>query len=312
MANAFATPDVIAQRALASLINQSVMLPLVYRDVESDFARAKVGDTVNVRKPAVFEAKPFNRASGIEIQDITETTVPVVLDQFWDVSFAITAEQFALEVDQLQERVINPAMEAMALAVDLSILSLCDDITNEVGQGPNGTPPSAHTYNDPKVLIDAGKVLNDYAVPQAGRNAVVGTQGQADWLATDTLVNAGAAGDTLALRQASLGAALFGFRPYWTQNIKGPAAGSIPEPGDSLTEVGVAFHPTAFAFASAPQELAPGATGSVQDFRGLSLRVTWDYEQRAKQTIFSVDLLWGVKTLDANRAVLIKGADEES
>ena len=43
--------------------------------------------------------------------------------------------------------------------------------------------------------------------------------------------------------------------------------------------------------------------------RGFGLRVVVDYDMDKKQDVVSVDCLYGVKTIDPNRAVLIKGAD---
>ena len=45
MANTFATPDTIARMALATLYNDSIMLPLVSRDFDGDFTAAQ-GDQI--------------------------------------------------------------------------------------------------------------------------------------------------------------------------------------------------------------------------------------------------------------------------
>jgi len=308
MVNTFVTPDVIARQALVSLREQLVMQQLVYTDITSDFASARVGDTVNVRKPAVFTSKKFDRAAGIEIQDATESKVPVKLDQFDTVDFEVTSEDFMLEIDDLDERLITPAAFAIATGVDQQILTLRNDITQEVGVVTAGDPFRGREYSDPRVLIGAGGVLNAAKVPTTERRAVIGVGTHASWLDTDDLQHAEKSGSTEALREAYLGRRLSGFDPYWTQNIAGPAA--VPAVGDPTTEVGVAFHRTAFAFASAPMAVPPGANGAVETRDGLSIRVTWDYSMDRKATVFSLDILYGVKTLDKNRAVLIKGADK--
>lgn len=309
MANTFVTPDVIARQALVSLREQLVMQQLVYTDITSDFANARVGDTVNVRKPAVFESKKFDRANGIEIQDATESKVPVKLDQFDTVDFEVTSEDFMLEIDDLDDRLITPAAFAIATGVDQQILTLRDDITQEVGTVVDGDPFRTRGYDNPRVLIGAGGVLNAAKVPTTERRAVIGVGTHAAWLDTDDLQHVEKSGTTEALREAYLGRRLSGFDPYWTQNIAG-AAGT-PAAGQPTTEVGLAFHRTAFAFASAPMALPPGAQGAVESRDGLAIRVTWDYSMDRKATVFSLDILYGVKTLDAARAVLIKGADAE-
>lgn len=107
-------------------------------------------------------------------------------------------------------------------------------------------------------------------------------------------------GSTEALRKASLGNDLAGFGVYYTNNIK--SAGTFSQ---YKNEQGIAFHESAIAFASAPMQAAPGADSHVETFEGVSLRVTMDYDVVKKQTIVSVDTLFGVKLIDPDRAVLL-------
>lgn len=301
MANDFLTPDIIAKAALASLSETLVMKPLIYTDLTSEFTSAKVGDTVNVRKPAVFEAKTFNRANGIEIQDINEGSIPVKLDKFKDVSFSVTSEDLALEIADFDTQVLTPAMQALAVGVDSAILDLRKDITQSVGSA------AGFEYNKPEALIDAGRILDHNRLPVEDRKAVVGPDAKAHWLNTPIIKQADQSDSTEALRRASLGKDLFGFETFMTNNIKPPAAS--PAAGEPTTEVGMAFHKSAFAFASAPLEVPPGAVGAVHNYGGISLRVVMQYDISRKATTVSVDTLFGVKTLDPQRAVLLKGAD---
>lgn len=303
MANVFLTPDVIAQQSLATLYETTVMLPLVYRDVDSEFAAKKIGNTVDIRKPAVFTGKVFDRANGIELQDATEDSIPVKLTTIADVSFAVTSEDLTMEIDRFDEQLLSPAMEAIAQQIDRAILALRSDITQEVG-----VTPASRTWDKPESLIEAGKVLNLKSVPLTERRAVVGPSMYAEWLDTDLLKQANTSGTTDALRNANIGDNLFGFNTFWTQNVE--PAKSAPATGDPTTEVGVGFHRTAFCIATAPLEIAPGSNASVMSYRGISIRVAYAYDITKKQTVVSLDTLFGVKTLDANRAVLIKGADK--
>ena len=301
MANTFLTADIIAKQALATLTETLVMKPLIHTDLTKEFGRQKVGDTINVKKPATFEARDFDRARGIELQDYQEDSVAVKLDKFKDVSFAVTSEELALQIDDFDDQLLTPAMQALALGVDSAILALRDDIEQEVGTD------DAFPFNKPEVLIDAGRVLDQNNVPVEGRRAVIGPSTKANWINTELLKRADQSGTTEALRKANLGKDLFGFDTYYTNNIKSPAPGGAP--GTPTGEIGMAFHDSAFAFASAPQEVPPGAVGSVATHQGLSLRTIMQYDIMKKQTIVSLDILFGVKTLDPKRAVLLKGAD---
>lgn len=302
MSNTFLTPDMIAREALATLYEETVMAQLVHRDYSADFGGAQ-GDTVTIRKPATFTANEFERASGITIQDATEGSVAVTLDTLLDVSFAVTSEDLTLEITQFGEQLLNPAMEAHAQAIDDKILTLRDDITAEVGAGA-----SDHTWDEPEVLIDARKTLNTAKVPMSQRRAVAGPATAAKWLGDALFHQADQSGSTEGLREASLGNRKFGFDPYEHNGISEEDGTG----GDPSTEISVAFHRTAFALVSRTLALPRGAgegRASTVSYDGFGLRVVYDYDIDKKQDVVSLDYLIGVKTLDANRAVLIKGAD---
>ncbi|WP_282698230.1 P22 phage major capsid protein family protein [Streptomyces sp. CC208A] len=302
MANTFLTPDLIAQRALATLYESTVMAQLVHRDYEADF-RGKQGDTITVRKPATFTATDFNRATGIVPQDATESGVPIVLNHLADVSTTVTTEQLTLDIEDFGVQLLDPMMEAISQKIDRDLLALRDDITQEVGvvAGDN-----EFAWDNPRSLIEAGRVLDTAKVPIPDRRVAVGPTTASKWLGDPLFHEADKRGSTDGLTDASLGRRVFGFDPYMTQNIAKPAQTS----GNSTTEVGVAFHKTAFALVTRTLDVPPGAQdATIMSYKGFGLRVVYDYDIKYKQTVVSVDCLYGTKTLDANRACLIKGAD---
>lgn len=299
MANTFLTPSVIARAALANLYENTLMASLVYRDYESEFA-GRVGDTITIRRPPTFVAQEYSRLDGITVQDATESGITMTLNHFADVSFAVTAEEMTLELQDFSETLLAPAMEAIAQKIDRDLLTLRDDVTNEVGT------VSGELWSDPRALIAAGRVLNQNKVPMSQRYAVTGPASAAEWMKDDLLHSAEKRGDTVGLREAEIGARLFGFDAFMTNNISVPAQTT----GNSTTEVGVAFHRTAFALAFRPLALPRGAqNAAIANYRGFGLRVVYDYDMDLKSDIVSIDCLYGVKTIDATRAVLIKGAD---
>ncbi|WP_408925874.1 P22 phage major capsid protein family protein [Corynebacterium sp. YSMAA1_1_F7] len=299
---AFLTADIIAKQALATLHESLVVKPLIHTDLTKEFSKAKVGDTINIRKPAVFESKKFNRAKGIEVQAANEESIPVKLDQFDDVSFQVTAEELALDIEDFDAQLLTPAMQAISGGIDVALLGLSDKVTATVGT------EAGFEHNKPESLIQAGAILDANKVPQEERFALVGPATKAHWLNTPILKQADQSGSTEALRRASLGNNVFGFDTYMTSNIKAPADAQA---GDPSTEVGLAFHKSAFAFASAPLEVPAGAAGHVETYDGISVRVVMQYDISKKATTVSVDTLYGVSLLDPARAVLIKGADKE-
>ncbi|MFM9675779.1 P22 phage major capsid protein family protein [Streptomyces brasiliscabiei] len=300
MANTFLTPEIIATRALATLYETTHMAQLVHRDYEADF-QGRVGDTITVRRPATFTATEFDRSVGIVPQNATETGFPIVLDHLPDVSFVVTTEQLTLEVQDFGEQLLDPAMEAMAQKIDRDVLALRDDITQTAGAVAENTagedynyPNGAYPWSDSRVLIEAGRMLDQQNVPPSERRVVVGPLTKSRWVAERTWREADKRGDTDGLREASFGGRVSGFDPYMTQNVTGPA------------EESVAFHKTAFALVTRTLEIPPGAQdATIMNYKGFALRVVYDYDIKYKQTVVSVDCLYGVKTLDADRAVLI-------
>lgn len=300
MANAFLTPDVIARAALATLYETCVMAQLVHRDYSSEFV-PKRGGSVTIRKPATFTAEEFVQADGITVQDAAEDGVLVTLNHFADVSFAVTSRDLTLEIEDFAAQLLDPAMEAISQKIDRDILTLRDDITQEVGVVEGDV---IHDWSDPRTMIDAGRVLDEASVAERMRSMVVGPLTAANWMSDPLFHEADKAGSTEGLHEASLGSRKFGFSPYKTQNIKRPAQTT----GNSTTEVGIGFHRTALALVTRPLELPRGASNAaIASYKGFGLRVVFDYDIDKKQDIVSVDTLYGTKTLDAARAALVKG-----
>jgi hypothetical protein len=285
MPNTFLTPQIIAREALAVLRANLIFGSLVYRDFDPAFSGA-VGDTITIRKPGSFVAKTFDRTNGIEVQDYGETSTDVKLDTLLDVSFVVTAEDLTLRLPDFRDRLLEPAMRALAEGVETKILGLRASVTNSV------------TADDPdhpsKALIDAGKVLNDNKAPMTDRAAVLTTELAAEFQKDPLFHEADKVGDDgTALREASLGRK-FGFDVVSSNYIA---------TGDS-----VAFARDAFALISRtlalPQGIGAGQ-GEIVNYEGIGLRVVQSYDQKYKQDVCSVDLLCGVKALRPEHAVRI-------
>lgn len=305
MANTFITPSVIARLAYAHLYERTIMGQLVYRDYEADFNGA-VGDTISVRRPAQFEAEAWNEVDGITVQNATETSFTVTLDTILDVSFAVPSMERSLDIRSVQEQLVVPAVEALVQEVEKRILAMRSGISREVGHA-GGLYAGGEDYDDPKVLIDARRALNEKNVPMGDRYAVIGPAIEAGWLADSLFHQADQRGDTEGLREASIGRK-FGFDIFSTTHIEPQE--ETPEEGDPTTEVGIAFHRTALALVMRTLPMPEGAANAATfGDRGVGIRVVRDYDIDKKKDIVSLDVLMGVKVLDPNRAVLIKGAD---
>lgn len=218
MPNTFLTPSVIAREALMVLRNNLVFGGLVHRDYSQEFT-AKIGDTVTIRKPATFEAKEFNEASGIDVQTVTEGSTTVKLDKHLDVSFEITSKELTLSLDEFNEQVLTPAMQPFAQKIDEYLAGLYVDIPYYAGTA--GTTPS--TAAD---IANCGKVLNINKAPMTNRNIVLDPVAQASLIVLDSFMEVDKAGTNEALRNANLGR-LLGFDTYMDQNIKTHTKGTL-------------------------------------------------------------------------------------
>jgi hypothetical protein len=303
MANTLLTPSIIAKQTLANLYEQLCMMPLVYTDVSQEWNGQKIGSTVTIRKPTTFVANTFDRTSpSITIQNATETGVPVTLDTHKDVSFQITVEDLTLRLEDFDQQFLVPAAEALAQSVDRAIIA-----TMKAGFTAVAGTATGYEWNKPEVLTDAGRLLDIQKVPSSQRSAVIGPTAKAAWQNTDWLKFAEHSGSTDVLRQGSIGSNLLGFGTYMTQNIVQPAGS--PATGQPTTEVGLAFHQTSTAFASATLALPTDNTwAAIESYKGLSLRLVKQYSMTQKADVISLDILFGTKVLDANRGVLLRGA----
>jgi len=229
MANNLLTPNIIAREALATLYAQTVMLPLVHRDYSSEFA--KVGDTVNVRKPAVFAAQEFT--NNIVVQDASESSIPVQINKHFDVSFAVTAKELTLSVSDFGAQLLAPAMEALAQRIDKLLLGLYVDVPQTVGTA--GTTPS--TVGD---ITGAGRVLDLAYVPLGPRNLVIDAYAKDKFLQVPAFFEADKVGDNgSALREASLGRKM-GFNTILGQNIAAHSNGNVAHTGNFAVNGAVA------------------------------------------------------------------------
>jgi hypothetical protein len=297
MANTFITPSLIASRGLATLYNSTVLAGLVSRDYDSDFTGSQ-GDTVTVRKPAVFAAEAFDRSAGITVQNATEGSDTIVLNTIANVSFLVVDEDMTLEVDDFQGRLLAPAMEAINQKVDGDLAEALVDAAEGVGGGGSVTWTSSKPNTVLTGETGAKAKLGRAKLPTTERYAVFSPEAAGVCLSDDLFVRADASGSTQGLREASLGR-LFGFDTYESQVL-----GSTNN--DAGQADGVAFHRSAVTLASRPLMKPRGVADSqsaVESFRSLGLRVVYSYNNTYKQDEVSVDMLYGVKALRPAGAV---------
>lgn len=237
MANKILNPSIIARACVMILDNELGMASRVYRDYESEFNKSvngyKVGSTVNIRRPAQFQVRNGATAA---TQDVTEGQTAITVGTQKGVDFKFTSSDLTLNIGDLAERVIKPAMVPLANAIDQDVHAVAmRNFWNLVG-----TPGNViSTY--PKFL--AGKQrLDEMSVPPDMRSAALSPADHTALLGNQSgLYIDGANAD--AYRKAKLGG-LAGIEPFMTQNAPvlttgtRAATGTVAGAGQAVTYTG--------------------------------------------------------------------------
>lgn len=218
MANTLLTISMITREALRVLENNLTFTKLVNRQYDDRFGveGAKIGTTLNVRKPPRYIGRV---GQALNIENSTETSVPVVLNTQRGVDIQFSSQDLALSIDDFSDRFIKPAIASIANAIDADGMAQITNIWNAVGT-PGTTPNSLLTY------LNAGVLLNNNAAPMDGeRYMVISAQMQA------TLVNAlsglfhAAAQISEQYRKGEMGTTA-GFEFYMDQNVNSFTVGA--------------------------------------------------------------------------------------
>ena len=228
MANTILTVQEIAREVLPLLRENLVMPQTVNTNYSAEFVGK--GDTIIVEKPAVFVADEFG--STINLQDIKERSVAVKMDKIADVSFTISAKDFALKMPQFKTKYLESAATAIAEKVNQDGLSLYKDIP--YFYGVSGTTPDAI-----KDFTQARKVLNNNKCPMSNRVGIWDPEADAAFLELDAIINADKSGSTQALRDGAIGDVV-GFQNYMSQAVKTHTAGGYAALADVTITTGAA------------------------------------------------------------------------
>lgn len=166
MPNTLLTISKITNEALMVLENELTFTSEVNREYDDQFAvvGAKIGATVNVRRPARFIGVT---GPALSVEDFNETSIPVVLTTQFHVDTQFTTQDLALSLDMFSDRVLKPKVAAIANKIDRDGLVMGKNNTANI-VGIAGTPPTGLiTY------LTAGAFLDSEGAPRDGKRCVV-------------------------------------------------------------------------------------------------------------------------------------------
>jgi hypothetical protein len=211
MSNTTLTADIIAKEAVAILENECVMAKLVHRGYEEEFSKKvngyEVGETVSIRRPTDFTVRDGAVAAA---QDVVEGKTTFTVDKQKGVDFKFTSQDLTLQIGELGERVIKPAMIQIGEQIDRDLMALYKDVPNHV------TIPSGgiNSYAD---FALAAERMDTVAIPSGDRSAVLSPADTWALLGSQTglYMNGPATG---AYREGNLGR-IAGIDTYMSQNV---------------------------------------------------------------------------------------------
>ena len=131
MANNLLTISMITNEALMVLENELTFTSQVERNYDDQFAitGAKIGATLNVRRPGRFVG---TTGPALSVEDFNETSVPVTLSTQFHVDTQFTTQDLALSLDRFSDRVLKPAVAAIANKIDRDGLVMAKNATANI------------------------------------------------------------------------------------------------------------------------------------------------------------------------------------
>jgi len=166
VANNLLTISKITNEALMVLENELTFTAEVDRNYDDQFAviGAKIGNTVNVRRPGRFLG---TTGPALNIEDFNETSVPVTLGTQFHVDTQFTTGDLALSLDMFSDRVLKPAVAAIANKIDRDGLVMATAQTANI-VGTAGVPPTGLiTYLTGQAYLDSE------GAPRDGRRSCI-------------------------------------------------------------------------------------------------------------------------------------------
>ena len=176
MGNTLLTVTMVNREGLRVVHNNIVFAKGINRQYSKEFAiiGAKIGDTVNVRKPNKYNLR---RGTQIQIQGTNEQTVPVKLTTQYGVDPSFSSQDLTLSLDDFGKRVLTPAMAQITSGIDYDGLQLVSQVYNNVG-APTVTPGNTAgaglaNSNSPTIFLNAGMMLDNMACPRDENRRII-------------------------------------------------------------------------------------------------------------------------------------------
>ncbi len=224
MSNVALTADIIAKEAVMILDNECVTGKLFHRAYAEEFGDKvngfNVGETISIRRPTDFTVRDGRVAT---IQDVVEGKVTLTVDKFKGVDFKFTSEDLTLQIGDLSDRVIKPALVQIANQIDRDAMALYKQVWNWVGT-------AGETVNSFADFAKAPERLDLGAVPQDDRSSILSPTDEWAMLGSQTALFMQPVA-TDAYRRGKLGM-IANIDTYSSQNVQTHSNGTVVNSAD--------------------------------------------------------------------------------
>lgn len=281
--NAAWIPEIIANETLGPLNAFLNLGRTVAKD--TDLTPVRVGDVINVPKRGTLTAIQKNEDAPIQLQRPAGTTVPVTIDQNWDVSFGEEDFTAALQQSSPTEGYVGDAVAVLAEKVESALLAHVDEFDSVAAS-------SATTG-----IADVAKVREKLIINKVPRLqtkfAYVHPTVVTDLLQAEAFIDPKLIPNNQALTDGVIGR-IHDIDFFEGQLVSGSGSPNVYK--------NLVYARNALVLASRPQRLVGQEFGvqsaNVQSDAGLSVRVIRSYNPTYKAIQISVDVLFGTAVLD--------------
>lgn len=276
-------------RTAVGLLSRSIVLPnTVTRVTRSDFPAGN-GATVTLRVPSPGSARTQASAGAtITYDDVTETGVDVTLSHLYNAK-RVTDQELTYSLVDFGAQITSVQVDAVARGAEDLLATAMNGLASDADFAL--TASDADTI---ATLLEARQALGEANVPAGDRYLAVSPEIATRLLSLEGLRDASQAGDSGALRSATIGS-LYGF--------------TVVESNALTAGTAVAYHRTGFAFANVLPATPRGATDTdTATFGGVGLRHIFQYQPDILSDASVVSTFAGAAVVDANRVVKITTA----
>ena len=164
--NTIATPSWTGRKVLQVASNATKFVGAITKKLSDDFMveGTKVGASVNVRLPGRFVT---TKGQALQQQALVDVVVPITITDQANIAFGYSSFSQALEIQDVEDRYINPAAIQMANTWDADGLSRVYQDVFSI-EGTPGTVPNANS-----TYLNAAARLTNFAAPSGPRKMLI-------------------------------------------------------------------------------------------------------------------------------------------